>query len=392
MKKILAFIFLIISILAYGQQDSASQKINKQWRNTSIQLMYQKGHVFATNEFLRGDNVEIEKINAYQALALKVSTQTTGNKPWEQLYRYPYWGGGIYVAGFYEPEQIGTPVAVYGFLNAPFIRWDKLSFNYELGLGLTFNWKSFDPLTNKYNSSIGAGESVIIDAGLNLEYNLTEKFGLNAGFSLSHFSNGALKKPNLGLNTIAPRLSIKYNFADLPEFKQTHIPSYSGHDEWVFSVYGGAKNVIFDTLNIDIVEKYEGVYFPEIGISLGYNRQISYKSKIGLGVTTSFDGSVEAQIAIDKNEIEPEIGNFQDKILISVYPSYELVIHKISIILQPSFYIFRQKLNYQSPVSHQRVGFKYHFTDHFFAGVTLRAYKYHVSDFIEWNLGYSIFK
>jgi hypothetical protein len=50
--------------------------------------------------------------------------------------------------------------------------------NYELGFGATFNWKSFNPVTNQYNIAIGTGESFIIDAGLNLHYNLTSKMDI----------------------------------------------------------------------------------------------------------------------------------------------------------------------------------------------------------------------
>jgi hypothetical protein len=261
--------------------------------------MYQNGRVFTTNEFLRWTNTEAEKINTYQAFSIKFSTQTTGKKHWEQLYKFPYWGIGLYMADFYNPEEIGFPLAFYGFLNAPFIRWNKLTFNYELGFGLTFNWKSFDPITNQYNQSIGAAESALIDAGLNLGYMITKRIEFTAGFSLTHFSNGALKKPNLGLNTIASKISLKYNFFDLPNFQRMKVPIYNDRNEWLVSFYGGVKNVIFDTINVQIIEKYKGVYYSELGFSIGYNRQISYKSKFGLGMTFSYDGSVDAQIAIE---------------------------------------------------------------------------------------------
>ena len=83
-------------------------------------------------------------------------------------------------------------------------------------------------------------------------------------------------------------------------------------------------------------------------------------------------------------------GKFSDKIFLSIYPSYELVINKVSIIIQPAFYLYRKKLVNQTPVFHQRVGLKYHFTDHLFIGITLVAYKFHVSEFIEWNIGYRL--
>lgn len=375
-----------MSNLARAQNDSVL-KINSCW---SIQAEYQNGHVFATNDFIRGTNVEADRINAYQTFSLKFSKQTTGQKLWEQLYKYPNWGLGAYIADFHNPEEIGVPFALYGFFNAPFKRWERWCINYELGFGATFNWKSFNPVTNQYNIAIGAGESFLIDAGINLKYNLTEKIELITGFSLTHFSNGAIKKPNMGINTIAPKIGLKYNFNDRFIYKKQEFPEYKSKNEWLFSAFGGVKNVILDTLNIDIYEKYEGVYFPVFGLTGMYNRQISYMSKLGFGMTFSYDGSVNAQIAIDENELERVNGSLGDKIQVNIYPSYELVINKLSLVLQPAFYIYRRKFKNQSPSFHQRIGIKYNISDNYFVGIMLRDYAFHVSDYIEWTLGFRI--
>ncbi len=390
MRFLYILLFLLFPLFVKAQDDSTTIIKKKVWKNSSLQAVYQNGYVFATNDFLRGSNVEATRINAFQTFSLKLSKQTTGDKLWEQLYKYPNWGISFYVADFHNPEEVGIPIAVYGFLNAPFKRWNKLRLNYDLGFGASFNWKSFNPLTNKYNVAIGAGESFLIDAGLNLQYDLTGRIELVSGFSLTHFSNGALKKPNFGINTIAPEIGIKYNFYTSPVFSKQEVPIFSKENEWLFSAFGGTKNVIFDSINIDIIEKYEGLFFPVFGISTGYNRQISYMSKIGIGMTFSYDGSVNAQVAIDNNELDMVDGALSDKIQISIYPSYELVINKVSLILQPAFYIYRRKLKNQLPVFHQRIGFKYNLTDKVFVGITLRDYAFHVSDFIEWNIGFRI--
>ena len=104
-------------------------------------------------------------------------------------------------------------------------------------------------------------------------------------------------------------------------------------------------------------------------------------------LTTLF---VKAQVAVDYNELDPGDSPLSDKIQISIYPSYELVIDKLSVIIQPAFYIYRKNFKDQSPVFHQRIGIKYHLSDNIFAGITLRDYSFHVSDFIEWTIGYRI--
>ncbi|MEI6748584.1 MAG: acyloxyacyl hydrolase [Bacteroidota bacterium] len=381
---------LVLPLFVVAQTDTILGPKCSILENFALQGTYQSGHVFATNKFLRGVNSESAKINAFQAFSFKMSRQTTGKYKWEQLYKYPQYGVGIYVVDFFHHKEIGVPIAVFGFFNAPFLRWNKLLFNYEIGFGATFNWKAFNPVTNHYNVAIGAGESFLVDAGLNLQYLITKRIELVSGFSLTHFSNGALKKPNFGINTLAPKLSIKYNFYNKPHLLKQNISEYTDKYEWLISAYGGLKNMIFDSLNVALLEKYEGVNFPVFGLSTVVNRQINYKSKIGIGITLSYNGAINAQASIEANELETARGKFSDKILLSIYPSYELVVNRMSITLQPAFYLYRKKLYNQSPVFHQRIGLKYHITNQIFAGITLVDYKFHVSDFIEWYVGYRI--
>lgn len=391
MKKI---IFLILALCvssfhAFSQEDNPIKRngISKQ---LTIGLIYQNGYVFPTNNFVRGNNIEKEPINSYQTFGLKLSKQSTGKNAWEQLYKYPNYGIGFSFFDFHEPEAVGRPFSFYGFFEAPFVRGQKLCFNYEIGFGATFNWKSYNPLTNQYNIAIGAGESFIIDAGLNLLYNLTRQLDLKAGFSLTHFSNGALKKPNFGLNTIAPKIGVSYHFKQTPDFIKTEIPKFDPKNEWLISVFVAAKNVIFDSVDINITEKYEGVFYLISGISSVYNRQISHKSKIGLGVSMAYNGAIDAQVAVENNELETISSPFINKLQISIYPSYELVVRRVSMVLQPAFYLYRKKLENQSPVFHQRIGLKYYFYKNFYASIILHDYDFHVSDFIEWNIGYRI--
>lgn len=382
-------IFVVPSFFLFGVLNAKAQDTDSpSGPHYNLQMFYQNGYVFPTDPFLRGRNTASDGIDSYQAFSVRFSKQTTGQKLWEQLYNYPDWGGGIYVADFYNPLEIGTPIAFYGFFNAPFKRWHKWSFNYTLSLGIAFNWKYYGP-TNIYNIAIGAPFTVYIDAGMNMEYRIAEKWDAALGFSLSHFSNGALKKPNMGMNTGAPRLSLKYRFDPTrPVFIRQDIPSFSGGNEWLFSVFGGSQNILMDTLDVALEEKYEGVFFPVFGILTAYNRYISYKSKIGFGISLSYDGSVNAKIAIENGELEEKDAPFSEKLQMSIYPSYSLVVNRFSVIIQPGIYIYRKKFSVQTPVFYQRLGLNYQINKNLVTGLNLRAYHFHVSNYIEWNVGY----
>jgi hypothetical protein len=349
---------------------------------------FQAGKVIPTNDFVRGQNFLNDTIDGYRALSFLLLKQTKGDKLWEQLYKYPVYGVGIYSAFFNETKELGVPIAVYGFFSAPFVRYKKLSFNYELGLGLTFNWNNFNPVSNPNNIAIGAGRSAYIEAAANLEYQFARRFLVSAGYGLYHFSNGHLKLPNFGLNMQALKFSLRYQLNDADvSFVKNPVPPFNKHWEWDISIFGGAENVIYSGDDVDIITKYQGLYFPVYGINNTFSRSISYKSKIGAGFSIGYNGALNAQLAVENGELDEVDLLFGDHITLSIYPSYELVIDRLSIILQPGFYLYRKKTADLSPAFYQRIGVKYHFWKDYFAGVSLRAYQYHVSDFIEWNIG-----
>lgn len=385
----LSVFFISLVSFSVSSQETDSVK-HSFWQNKAVTINYQYGYVFPTNDFVKGLNATAAPLDKYQDISLRFSKQTTGEKLWEQLYNYPEWGVGVYMADFFNPNEIGKPFAIFGYLNAPFVRWNQGSFNYELGFGASANWRSFQPVTNSYNTAIGAGQAFFINAGLNLDFELDKHLDLMTGFSLTHFSNGALKIPNSGINAIAPRIGLKYNLEPRPQFVKTEVPPFKPHGEWEVSAFVSAKNLVFDTLsNVSVLEKYEGAYFTVTGFTVTYNRWLSYKSKVGLGLNFAYNESVNGQIAVQNNDIVDVDGPFLEKFELSIFPSYELVVNKMSLVLQPAFYLYRKKLNNLSPVFHQRIGLKYHLTDHIYAGIILRDYAFHVSDFVEWTLGYS---
>ena len=353
-------------------------------------FLYGNGYVFQTNPFVKGDNTEKVSIKNYQAFSVRIMFQTTGRKPWHQLYEYPYWGFGIHVSDFYNTEEMGVPVALYAFLNAPFYRWNNLSLNYEIDFGITGNWRHFNPVNNQYNVAIGAGETVYIHVGAGLAYSVSSRWEAELGIGLAHFSNGALKLPNFGLNTFSPRIEIRYKVHGNPVLKKQKITPFKKFSSLEFTAFTGLKNVLFDSAQVNIETKYKGVYFPVFGFKTTFNYQISHKSKFGVGMAVSYDGSVNARVAVDKGELEVIDLPFTEQLRVSIYPSYELVMGPYSLLIQPGFYIFRKQFPHQVPVSYQRIGLKYTFANHITVGISLRAYDFHVSDFIEWSLGYQL--
>ncbi len=199
MKIYFTSFIILFAFLCFGQDEKTEY-------NYFIKTSYQSGYVFQTNYFLKGDNPEKEKINSMKSLSVRVGLQTFGKKYWEDQYDNPQYGFQFKIVDFGEPDFIGTPIVVSGFFTAPLLKTERLTFAYDVGLGAAFNWKPFNPISNNQNLSIGARQSFYFDLGFILAYDISKRFTVETGLNLSHYSNGALKLPNYGINIVAPKL------------------------------------------------------------------------------------------------------------------------------------------------------------------------------------------
>ena len=92
-----------------------------------------------------------------------------------------------------------------------------------------------------------------------------------------------------------------------------------------------------------------------------------------------------------------------NKLSVGAYGSFELVINKLSMIIQPGWYLYREDWEVPEEPSegisiprrkpgdpYQRIGLKYHIFNNVFVGINVRAYNFYVADYIGWNIGYKV--
>ncbi len=400
-KSTLLFLLFIFSILLFSSPlqaqiepgEKTQRKKDSVNRQISLGFFYGYGYVFPSDKFVEGDNEQHKIINRYQSFSARLLFQNAGKgeKAWYGTYDYPYLGVGICVSDFFDYKEMGIPIAIYGFINGPFHRWNKLAFNYEIDLGLMGNWHHFNPENNPYNIAIGAIRTVYIDLGVGLSYRFLPRWEAELDMGVAHFSNGSIKVPNWGLNTLSPRVEVRYHISKRQPFKKYKIIPFKKTTSLDFTIFGGVKNVVhLDSAEVNIQPDYQGVYFPIAGFRTTFNWHITHKSKFGLGMAMTYDGSTDAQIVVENNNMFLKNLPFSYGVRISIFPSYELVMGPFSLLFQPGFYLYRKKAPDQVPEFYQRIGFKYTLAHRVTFGVSLRAYRFQVSEFIEWSVGYQL--
>lgn len=380
--------FLLVNQVVAGD----STEVKKERYRKSISLYYEFSKVVETHAFVKGENPQKEAYGYAHAISMKYNIHTDGKKLWQQIYGYPVWGFGLYKAFFTnDPDELGNPAAAYMFIDLPLKRWKKWSLDYEMGFGLAFNWNRHDLLENGYYYPIGSYSTVFIDGGFNATFMLGKNFDLSAALTYTHFSNGAVRLPNLGINMLGARVELRYIFKERPEFKVKEIPTYEKEWEWIALLAPSMREVAFAYIDENGDTLATAFDYGILSFSTTFNRQISHKIKFGGGFDISYNAAYGADIVMVNGVPEKSPFEFGDKVLVGVYPSFELVLGRLSMIAQPGFYIYQKDVEgYETPTTYQRIGVKYHFFNNLVVGINIRAFNFSKADFIEWNIGYRI--
>lgn len=204
MKHLIVFILLLnIATLSFAQK----------YRNSGLffETHITQGGVLKSNDFVRGDNKKGLPIDNYSASDIRIGWQTRGSQAWQHAHKLPYYGIGIHSMVFSNADEIGYPAALYFFFGAPFARKASSSFDYEFSFGLSHNWEPYDDIDNPFNLAIGSYKNAYIDAKIKYVWYFSKKVSMDVGVRVTHFSNGAMKMPNAGINLFAPFVGLRYD-------------------------------------------------------------------------------------------------------------------------------------------------------------------------------------
>lgn len=391
MKQFYLYIFILISGFCNAQESDTISKSNLQ---TSVSL--QLGKFLDTNDYLKK-----LKQKEFIGASAELKVQTDGSKEWHRRFGRPYYGGGIVAFDFLKNSEMGKPFAIYGTFGGVIKETPTHSWNYETSGGFAFNWTPYDLEKGYKNQTFGSSVSVYINLGANYTYYLGKHFDLGIGLNFNHFSNGALKLPNKGMNTLSTKLSLTYHFDERKFAPKDSLTSFDKYSTLDVNAFGAVRHSIFYGVDpgfkesdVDMIQKFKGRYYQNWGIETIYHRQISYKSSLGLGVGVMYDADYNHKFYQDETGAIQVTKRFKnDQLLLNIIPSYRLTISRFAILVQPGFYLFKKSIDkrYDKTMFYQRLGFQYTIGKNLLIGIGLRSYLFHKADYIEWRVGYRIF-
>lgn len=106
--------------------------------------------------------------------------------------------------------RLGDFYTLSATFNRPVYRGRMVGAGYYLGTGIGYATSTYDRNEHFNNEFIGSRFNIFFTAGGYVRLMLSRQWSVKAGIDFSHHSNGALRRPNKGVNVFSPFLSLVY--------------------------------------------------------------------------------------------------------------------------------------------------------------------------------------
>jgi hypothetical protein len=144
------------------------------------------------------------------------TAQAATRKPWHALYGYPEYGFEVYYADLGNARQLGRQLALNAMIQLP-VAWlssERINTHSVWGIGLGYNTVVWDMNTNRKAIALSSPFNVCLTAGYEVDFKFHSYLTPFASLRMTHFSNGALRLPNLGTNNLSAAIGVRYRLGD----------------------------------------------------------------------------------------------------------------------------------------------------------------------------------
>lgn len=307
---------------------------------------------------------------------LSLHHNTYGRQRWEVLHNYPSIGLTFYHSQLNGSEfcnELGDVFALYPFINFPINTSESSKITFKLGVGLSYLTKKFDPTQNFHNYAIGSHLNAAINLSFEYRQRLTERLFWVNSFGLTHFSNGATRAPNMGINIV----SLASGFSWYLDKPKELLDKRLRPKNYLFE-FDGKRYLVSDiqyTLGFkDLSQQFaQHDYFFVHDIAGNVMFQITERDRLGMGLEFVVDNSGEIIHPGWTNEI-------------GVLLSYEMMLDRVSFMFNVGL-----RNNEALPASaflfYQKLGLRGYLNENLFATLSFTTYDIK-ADFISVGIGY----
>lgn len=372
MKK-QAILFIILHLVLH--MSAQDNKSTVRAGNKYLQLIYHSGIYWSRTEYLAQ---QFER--GYKALEARFGIQTTGQQLWQQYHNYPRYGVGMHYADLVADRKdtiVGNPFSAFAFYGAPWARVGRFTLNSDLSVGLSYASVIHDPVLNPYNDVIASHINLYFDFNMNLYCRLTNRIDLNAGYGVTHYSNGRIHQPQKGVNNWGWTFGLSYQLNKTrPEWIENERPEFNWESELQLMYAAG------------VVEEhrlgdFEGIHYYTSSFTVDYVFTFNPRMALGIGTDILYDGSLARAI---KGIAPEDVTTFQ-KFYFGSHMGYHFIIDRVTILFNLGTYFYQH--SYDRGYWFLRAGGRIRLTDHLHTQICIKTKNGVRADWIEWGVATS---
>ncbi len=304
-----------------------------------------------------------------RGLQVDFGYQTLGIKEWEQAYNYPMVGFNINYFDMVLPDVLGHTLSATAYIEPYLYRGHRFKASYRIGPGLVYATRLFHEEQNPSNVAMSSPVSFVMQGSINTYFDITDQVYFKAGTGITHYSNGAIRMPNAGLNILTASAGLGYRFGLVPTSFIYKEPEATPRKLSVEFMLSGAVN---EHLPIGNGQHYAWT------TAISLSQRLSRKSGLFIGGEVYTNTALRTLVA---NWPGMEGADYR-RAGISV--GHELYISRFSMLTQAGYYVYQPvpfNINY-----YQRLMLKYYFTKNLFATWGLKTHLAR-AEFLDFGLG-----
>lgn len=307
------------------------------------------------------------------SLEVFFETQTTGKKHWHSQHAFPALRFYYSLHDFSNPAHIGLIHSLAAESCFPLVRKKHFTFNFNTGLGLGYCTRPFDAKTNNINAGLATHFNFQIRFAFEASARIGKNVSLFGGLSFTHWSIGALKVPNLGLNVPQLNIGLKYGFANTL-MNPTAKEKFTSKPYEIYVLGSFCQKQISPINNIS---------YATSSLTIRANKQLTHKSVLCAGIDFMYDGTSARRLYNRDKEWGSELNKFR----IGVHFGYEFLINRFSAYFNFGVYALKTE-SLDTPV-YQRIGVAYRIGKNWMVSLGLKSH-FFSADFVEPAIGYKI--
>lgn len=349
MKHKLYYFVFLLGLMSFAQE--------KQSSNSFFDFNY-----FAGNIALHNNNI-LHLIEGHpEGFILSWNKKTFGNEAWEQRFNYPDYGASFTYQDL-KNDKLGESYGLFAHYNFYFLKRNVML---RIAQGLAYNTNPYDKYKNPKNNAFGS--AILSSTYLMLNYKkdrLFNRFGLQSGVSLIHYSNANVKAPNTSVNTIAFNVGLTYHLdAEDHEFiKDLDDEKFTEKIKYNIAFRSGINQS-------DVVGSGQ---FPFYILSAYADKRLSHLSAVQFGADVFFSDFLKELIYYQSVSFpEENVSGKEDYKRVGLFVGHELFINKMSVETQLGYYVY-YPFDFEGR-TYIRIGLKRYFGNKIFGAITLKSH------------------